>query len=314
MHKNSLKGAIMLLTASIVWGFAFVFQNKTIGYLDAFTVNALRCLIAAAFLVPVLLIKAKIKKEKVIKENKAQKKDLLIAGVLCGLFLCLAMNIQQFGMILYPSDAAVSGRSGFITALYVVFVPIISLIFKQRLRITVIISVILATLGMFLLCFSKGFDKVYIGDLIVLISAIGFALQIIVIDRYSDRVDGVKLSIIEFLICGFISLILMFIFEKPSFENISKVMGPILYLGIVSSGVGYTLQIIGQQYSKNPTLDSIIMSFEAVFAAIGGHLILSQHLSFIEIIGCLVMLVSIIIGQLNENPLIYLRKPKQDEK
>ena len=313
MHSRSVKGVAMLLLASVLWGFAFVFQNKTIGYLDAFTVNALRCIIAAIFLLPVLFVKSKIKKEKVIKEDKNELKTLLIAGVLCGLFLCIAANIQQFGMTLYPADAAVSGRSGFITALYVVFVPIISLIFKQRLRITVIISVVLATLGMFLLCFSQGFDKVYIADFIVLLSGLGFALQIIVVDKYSDRVDGVKLAIIEFLICGVLSLILMFIFENPSMDNIIKVIGPLLYLGIVSCGVGYTLQIIGQQYSKNPTVDSIIMSFESVFAAVGGALILSQHLSFFEIIGCLVMLVAIIIAQLKENPLIYLKKPTQEK-
>ena len=221
------------------------------------------------------------------------------------------MNIQQFGMSLYPSDAAISGRSGFITALYVIFVPLLSLFLKKKLRLTMILSVLLATLGMYFLCFSRGIDKLYIGDFVVLISAFGFSLQILCVDHFSS-VDGVKLSFFEFIICGVLSLILMFIFEKPDISNILKAFVPILYLSVVSSGIGYTLQIIGQQYSKNPTIDSIIMAFESVFAAIGGAWILKQHLSNLEIIGCVIMFIAIIIAQLPAN-LFKIRKINKKE-
>lgn len=305
MSKQSIKGTLILILVSILWGLAFVFQNKAIAYMDAFTLNGIRCLIAAIFLIPVILIKAKVKKEKVFNENKKQRKDLIISSILCGVFLCVAVNVQQFGMSLYPSDAAVSGRSGFITALYVVFVPILSLFLKKKLRFNMIISVVLATVGMYFLCFSRGIDKIYIGDLIVLISAFGFSLQILCVDHFSS-VDGVKLSFFEFIICGVLSLILMFIFEKPDINNILKALGPILYLSIVSSGIGYTLQIIGQQYSKNPTLDSIIMAFESVFAVLGGALILKQHLSDVEVVGCIIMFIAIIFAQLPDN--LFKRK------
>jgi len=172
-----------------------------------------------------------------------------------------------------------------------------------------IVSVLLATIGMYFLCFSHGISKVYIGDFVVLLCALGFSLQILFIDKYSDRVDGVKLSFFEFIICGALSMVLMFIFEKPDINSILQAWFPILYLGVVSSGIGYTLQIVGQQYSKNPTVDSIIMSFESVFAAIGGALILHQKLSMLEAIGCAIMFIAIIIAQLPDRP--FHKKIKQ---
>ena len=211
------------------------------------------------------------------------------------------MNLQQFGISLYPSDAATSGRSGFITALYVVLVPIAGVFLKKKLGFNTLISVLLATIGMYLLCLSNGLKHIYLGDLVVLGSAIGFTLQILCIDKYSSLVDGIKLSAMQFLICGIFSTILMFIFETPTIENIKASLLPILYLGVVSCGIGYTTQIIGQQYSQRPTLDSIIMSLESVFAVIGGAIILQEHLLINEIIGCIVMFIAIIFAQLPTN-------------
>ena len=156
----------------------------------------------------------------------------------------------------------------------------------------------MATIGLYLLCFSKGIENVYFGDIIVLISALGFALQILCVDKYIGEIDGVMLSLLQFIVCSILSGILMFIFETPSIDSIKEAIFPLLYLGVVSSGIGYTLQIIGQKYSNNPTLASIIMSLESVFAVLGGAIILNEHLTNNEIIGCIIMFIAIIISQL----------------
>lgn len=298
MKNNRTIGILILLFTSIIWGLAFVAQDQVADSIEPFTLNCIRCLIGAFVLLPVLLIKNKIQNRPVLEKDKSKRKKLIIASVLCGVSLCIGMNFQQFGIALYPNDAAVSGRSGFITALYVVLVPILSLLLKKKLGINTIISVVLATIGLYLLCFSKGLDHVYLGDIIVLISALGFALQILFVDKYVGEIEGVKLSLLQFVVCGVLSGILMFIFEKPSINKIIEVILPILYLGGISSGIGYTLQIIGQKFSNNPTLDSIIMSLESVFAVLGGAIILNEHLSNNELIGCIIMFLAIIISQL----------------
>ena len=298
MKNNRTIGILILLITSIIWGLAFVAQDQVADSIEPFTLNCIRCLIGALVLLPVLLIKNKIQNRPVLEKDKSKRKKLIIASVLCGVSLCIGMNFQQFGIALYPNDAAVSGRSGFITALYVVLVPILSLLLKKKLGINTIISVVLATIGLYLLCFSKGLDHVYLGDIIVLISALGFALQILFVDKYVGEIEGVKLSLLQFVVCGVLSGILMFIFEKPSINKIIEVILPILYLGGISSGIGYTLQIIGQKFSNNPTLDSIIMSLESVFAVLGGAIILNEHLSNNELIGCIIMFLAIIISQL----------------
>ena len=298
MKNNRIIGILILLFTAIIWGLAFVAQDQVADNIEPFTLNCIRCLIGALVLLPVLLIKNKIQNRPVLEKDKSKRKKLIIASVLCGVSLCIGMNFQQFGIALYPNDAAVSGRSGFITALYVVLVPILSLLLKKKLGINTIISVILATIGLYLLCFSKGLDHVYLGDIIVLISALGFALQILFVDKYAGEIEGVKLSLLQFVVCGVLSGILMFIFEKPSINKIIEVILPILYLGGISSGIGYTLQIIGQKFSNNPTLDSIIMSLESVFAVIGGAIILNERLTNNELIGCIIMFLAIIISQL----------------
>ena len=301
MKRNSIKGFIILLITSIVWGFAFVAQDQVAEHLQPFTVNALRCVIGALVLFPVIIFSSLRKKQPVLETDPKRRKHLILASVFCGIFLCVGMNLQQFGISLYPSDAATSGRSGFITTLYVVLVPICGIFLKKKLGFNALISVLLATIGMYLLCLSNGLQHVYLGDLVVLGSAFGFTLQILCIDRFSSLVDGIKLSAFQFLVCGLLSTILMFIFETPTISAINESLLPILYLGVISSGIGYTLQIIGQQYSQKPTIDSIIMSLEAVFAVIGGAIILHEHLLTNEIIGCIVMFIALIFAQLPTN-------------
>lgn len=298
MGKRKLISNIALLTAALVWGIAFVSQEQAAKYVDTFTVNATRSLVASVALIPLIMFASKKSGRPVFEKTKADRKLLIKAGVLCGTFLCLSSSLQQFGISIYPDDAAVSARSGFITALYVIFVPIVGLFFKRKVSLSVWISVVIATIGLYLLCGSNGLSGIYLGDILVLCCAVSFSLQILCVDHFIDRVDGIKLSAIQFFVCGILSLILMFIFEKPTIENIFLASKYILYLGIVSSGVGYTLQIIGQKYSDNPTVASILMSLESVFAALGGWVLMNKALSPVEITGCVVVFCAIILAQL----------------
>ena len=298
MKKHRILSNIALLTAALVWGFAFVSQEQAAKYVDTFTVNALRSFVAVIALIPLILFTSKKSGRPVFEKTKADRKLLVTAGVLCGTFLCISSNIQQFGISLYPEDAAISARSGFITALYVIFVPILGLFFKKKVGLNVWISVLVAIAGLYLLCGSSGITGIYLGDIIILCCAVSFSFQILCIDHFIDRVDGVKLATIQFFTCGVLSLVLMLIFEKPPIEDIINASKYILYLGLMSSGVGYTLQIIGQKYSENPTVASIIMSLESVFAALGGWLIMKKALSPLEILGCAIVFLAIVLAQI----------------
>ncbi len=299
MNKRKLISNISLLTAALVWGIAFVSQEQAAKYIDTFTVNALRSFVAAVAMVPLIIFTSKTTGRPILEKTKADRKLLIKAGVMCGTLLCISSALQQFGISIYPDNTATSARSGFITALYVIFVPIFAfLLFKRKAGITVWISVLIATVGLYLLCGTGGLSGIYWGDLLVLCCAVSFSLQILCVDHFIDRVDGIKLSAVQFLTCGVLSLILMFIFERPSMENILLSAKYVAYLGLVSSGCGYTLQIIGQKYSDNPTVASILMSLESVFAALGGWVLLSKKLSLVEIIGCVVMFIAIVLAQL----------------
>lgn len=311
MNKRKILANIALLTAALVWGIAFVSQEQAARYVGSFTITALRSFVATIALIPLILFRSKKSGIKVFEKTKKDRKLLVTAGILCGTFLCIASNIQQFGISLYPADAPISARSGFITALYVIFVPILGLFFKRKVSITVWISVFVATVGLYLLCGSNGLEGIYLGDLIILLCAISFSMQILCVDHFIVRVDGVKLAAIQFLTCGILSLIFMLVFERPDTTSILSALKYILYLGIMSSGVGYTLQIIGQKYSDNPTVASIIMSLESVFAALGGWLILNKALSITEIIGCVVVFLAIVLAQI---PVADLKKRKTQDK
>ena len=288
----------MLVLAAFFWGISFVMQDKAVTYLSPFAINGIRSIIGTLSLMPLILLKSRKSGIPVLEGTKEKRKALLISGVLCGVFLCIATNFQQFGIALYPEDAAASGRSGFITALYVVLVPLFSLFSKKKPPVTVWLGVIFATVGMCLLCLGGGERGIYSGDLIVLCCAFAFTLQILCIDKYSDTVDGVKLSALQFLVCGILSLVLMFIFDTPTIQNVIAAAPYILYLGIMSCGVAYTLQIIGQQYSKNPTVASILMSLESVFAALAGALLIGESFTLRETFGCIIMFAAIVLSQL----------------
>jgi len=297
MNKN-LKGNLLLVLAAFIWGISFVMQDKAALFLSPFTINGVRSLIGTAALMPLILVRSKKSGVPVFEKTAQNRKELIISGILCGVFLCIATNFQQFGIALYPDDAAASGRTGFITALYVVLVPLFGLFSKKRIGFTVWLGVLFATVGMCLLCIGEGAGGIYIGDMVVLCCAIAFTLQILCVDRCADSVDGVKLSALQFFVCGVLSLVLMAIFEEPQISDILKAAPYILYLGVMSCGVAYTLQIIGQQYSKNPTVASILMSLESVFAALAGAVLMGEKFTARETLGCIIMFAAIVLSQL----------------
>lgn len=297
MNLRNLKGSLILLSAAVIWGLAFVAQDEAAKYIEPFTVNAMRSYIGGFALIIVSAVMSKIKKRPLLPKTPADRKRLAFTGVVCGILLCIAVNFQQFGIAAYPAHTAASARSGFLTAMYILFVPLFGIFLKKRPGITVFIAVIIAVLGLYLLCFSNGIGAVYGGDLIVLICAVAFTFHILCVDTLGQKVDGVKLSCIQFFVCAILSTVLMLCFEEPTAGDILKAGMPLLFLGVMSSGVAYTLQIIGQQQCENPTVASIVMSFESVFAALGGALF-GDVLSKKEMLGCAVMFAAIIISQL----------------
>lgn len=300
MKKNNLLSSALLLLAAIIWGFAFVAQNALSDTVQPFTVNATRSLIASVALIPVAYFTRRINGKKLRETTPADRKRLLKAGVFCGILLCISVNLQQFGIALYPAGAPVEAHSGFLTAMYILFVPIFGLFMKKRPGIFVLIAVGIAVIGLYLLCLSDGLEALYMGDIVELICGMSFALQILCVDHYIGEVDGVKLSAMQFFVTGVLSAILMLIFEQPDLTAILDAWQPLLYLALMSSGVGYTLQIIGQKYSSSPTLASILMSMESVFAAIGGVIFMGVVPKTAELIGCGVMFIAIIIAQIPE--------------
>lgn len=308
---NKTKGRIFLLIATVIWGLAFVVQDEAAKYIGAFTVNTFRNIVGILFLLPIVLIRSKKDKIPVFEKTKQERKCLLIAGLCCGSCLFVAANLQQLGITLYPESAATSGRSGFITALYIIWVPLLSLFLNKKININVIISVIVCLVGLYLLCFTKGINNIYLGDLIVLGSAISFAVHILCVDKFAKAVDPIKLSMFQFATNACLSAITMLIVEKPSVNDISNAIWPILYLGIGSSGIAFTFQIIGQKNSDNPTIDSIVMSLESVVAVIGGALILKEKFTNNELIGCILMFSAFIFSQLPPVFSFYLYKLKK---
>jgi len=296
MRKTQLRNSFLLLLAAIIWGVAFVAQSVGMEYVGPFTFNAVRSLIGGIVLIPCIFLLGKLngeKKTKLLPEDKRERKTLLAGGLLCGLFLCAASNMQQFG-ILYTTV----GKAGFITACYIVLVPILGIFLGKKTGIGIWFSVILAVIGLYLLCMtdSLSFGK---GDLFVLGCAVLFAGHILVIDHFTVLVDGVRMSCIQFIVSGLISSVLMFLFEHPTLTAIWEAKLPILYAGVLSCGVAYTLQIVGQK-DMNPTIASLILSLESCISVLAGWMILNQKLSVREFIGCGVMFGAILIAQFPE--------------
>lgn len=290
MKKTNYKSLLLLLLAAIIWGIAFVAQTVGMDYVRPFTFNGVRCLLGAVVLLPVIYLFDK--KKTVEEKQKEDKKALWIGGVLCGLCLCTASSLQQIGL-----QYTTAGKAGFLTALYIILVPIFGLFFKKKCSPFVIGSIVLATVGLYLLSIKEGF---YIekGDIYVMICAVIFSLHILTIDYFSPKCDGVKLSCVQFLVSGVIATAVALVIERPEWSQIMAAWLPIAYAGILSCGVAYTLQIIGQK-GMNPTVASLVLSLESVISVLAGWVLLKQSLSARELVGCVIMFIAIILAQLN---------------
>ncbi len=301
MSKTAKYSFLLLLTAAI-WGFAFVAQYAGGDAVGPFSFNCVRSLIGAAVLVPVIALLDHLGYGKKPKDKK-EKKKLLVYGGLIGIVLFIATNVQQLG-INYGRNA---GKAGFITACYLILVPVIGLFLGKRPGLHIWLAVTLAMAGIYLLSVT-GSSGIEWPDLLLLGSALAFAVQILLIDRFVSDVDGVRMAAVQFFVCGLLSAIPMFIFETGNWagENgcLSAFTGKaaiisILYAGIFSCGVAYTLQIVGQK-NVPPTLASLMMSFESVFCVLGGWLLLNEHLSLRQLIGCVIVFAAILLAQFGE--------------
>lgn len=289
----------MLLLAAFIWGSAFVAQSVGMDYVEPFTFNCVRNLVGGLVLIPCIYLLRNRSGRKgaddTLRDAPVQedKKILLIGGVSCGVILCLASNMQQIG-IQYTSV----GKAGFITALYIVIVPIMGIFLKRRCGWKVWVSVAIALVGFYLLCMVGGFS-LEPGDIYLLVCAVLFSVHILVIDHFSPMVDGVKMSCIQFFVCGVLSGIAMFLAESPDIRSILAAWLPILYAGVLSSGVAYTLQIVGQK-NYNPTVATLLLSLESVFSVLTGWVVLHQKLSARELSGCVLIFLAVILAQLPE--------------
>ena len=301
MSKKMQSNILLLLTA-IIWGSAFVAQKSGMDYVEPFTFNGIRTFIGGLVLIPVIFfVEKKNPPEEISREEKTKKnKELLIGGICCGLALFAASSLQQFGV-----SYTTAGKAGFITTLYVVFVPIISVLLRKKVRPIMWLCVAMGAVGLYLLCMTDASFRLTFGDTLVLLCAVAFAVHILTVDHFSPKMDGIKLSCIQFLTVGIVSMVCMFIFEHPDIHAILDCAVPILYAGMLSCGLGYTFQVVAQKHAE-PTVASLLMSLESVFAVVFGALLLHETMSMRELSGCLIIFIAVIISQLPE------KKPQKE--
>ena len=329
MKKTEWKSPALLFLTAVVWGVAFVAQSVGMDYVGPFTFNCIRCLIGAVVLVPCIWFLdgwkqrpdgASCGREAAGAQDSAScsrrsagaqggasdgSHALLAGGICCGLALFVASNLQQIGI-----QYTTVGKAGFITALYIVMVPVFGIFLKKRAGIRVWVSVALAVAGLYLLCIT---DRLALGkgDILVLLCAVVFAVHILVVDHFSAKTDGVRMSCIQFLVCGLLSGVCMLITEHPEMRLILQAWQPILYAGVFSCGVGYTLQIVGQK-GTDPTVASLILSLESVVSVLAGWLLLGQRLSVRELGGCALMFAAILLAQMPERLQSYHHYQKKE--
>ena len=299
MKKEIWKRSSILLITAFIWGIAFVAQSVGMEYVQPFTFNAVRNLLGGIVLIPCIFFFQLINPDTSPKKKIEKKKELWAGGILCGIALCAGSSLQQIGISLYSTDTNV-GKAGFITALYIIIVPLLGIFLKKKVRLFVWLGVLLALLGFYFLCMKEGFS-VERADVIVLAGSVAFSFHILIIDYFTTRADGVKLSCIQFFTCGIICLCFMLLWEQPSISAIWAAKIPILYAGVMSCGVAYTLQIIGQK-NMNPTIASLLLSLESVFSALAGWVILKQALTARELFGCILVFIAIVFAQLPSVP------------
>ncbi len=296
MNKKFL-AIISLMFTAMIWGLGFVAQRAGMEFVGPFTFNAVRSFLGGLSLLSVIwLVKSLCKDSRTVKLKKLQHILLAKAGLACGGVLFIAISIQQFCM-----QYVGAGKGGFISALYIIFVPIISVFMGKRLPNNVIFSILLAVIGLYLLCFKENLSSFNHYDFVLLSSTLFYALHIILVNFYSQKLDPAKLCCVQFFIVGILSLPLMFIFEAPTILAIWACRYYLLFAGVLTCGIAYTLQIFGQKYTP-PVVASLIMSLESVFAVIGGMLFLNEILSGKEFLGCLFMVIAVLLSQLKFSP------------
>ena len=302
MRNRQIRNSLLLVLTALIWGSAFVAQRKGGDVVGPFTFNGIRSFIGSAVLVPVILVLNRVKPSEKIPKTRAEKTVLWVGGACCGTILFLASSAQQLGMYMGTS----AGKAGFLTACYILLVPILSLFLKKKCGWNIWVGMGITVIGLYLLCMTDSL-RFQASDLMVLLCALLFAVHILVIDYFSPLVDGVRLSCIQFLVCGILSMIPMFFVEMQHSlsgivvweQNLQSLDAwiPILYAGILSCGVGYTLQIIGQN-GLNPTLASMLMSLESVFSVLAGWLILQEKMELRQLGGCALIFAAILLAQM----------------
>lgn len=286
-----MKNNILLVLTALIWGCAFVAQSVGMDYVGPFTFNMARFLIGAIVLLPVIWFMDR--QRKTGAEKGVGQKTLIIGGICCGIALAVASTLQQWGILF-----TTVGKAGFITAMYIVIVPLLGIFIGKKVRLLIIGCVAIAVVGFYFLCMTESL-RLGLGDFLVLLCAIAFSIHILVIDHFSPKVDGVKMSAIQFLTATIISAVPTLLWEQPVFTEILQAWQPVLYAGVMSCGVAYTLQIIAQK-NADPTVASLLLSLESVFSVLAGWVLLGQGLSLKEMFGCVLIFCAIILAQLPE--------------
>ena len=288
--KNKLIANLALLMTALIWGLSFVAQREGMEYIDPFTFNAARSFLGCLSLLPLICwVKFSKPDRRTRRMKRYQHMNLARAGIGCGLALFMAMSIQQYCM-----QYVTAGKAGFITALYIIFVPIIAVLRGKKLEKNIIASVIIAVIGLYFLCYKPG-GGFNIYDLFLLVGAFFYGIHILVVNYYSEKVHPIKASCVQFFVVGILSLALTLMFEHPTVSSLIDCRVPIFYAGVLTCGIAYTLQIFGQKNTR-PIIASLIFSLESVFAVIGGALILGETMVPIEIIGCVFMITAVILS------------------
>ena len=284
MLSKQIRNSFLLLIAALIWGVAFVAQSTGMEHIGPFTFTFLRNVIGTVVLLPIAFFS---------KEKSESSKILIISAVLSGIALGIASCLQQYGM-LYTSV----GKAGFLTALYIIIVPIIGFFFKKKCSWLTWVAVLLAIIGVYFLCMTEEF-AINKGDIYELLCAFAFSIQIMIISKYTERINAYRFACIQFFTAGLVAFFPMLLTETIGWSGVSAAMIPLLYTGVMSSGVAYTLQIIGER-DLNPTVAALIMSLESCISVLAGWILINQTLSTREIVGCVIMFISIILAQIKK--------------
>lgn len=305
MKNKTTRNSIILVITALIWGVAFVAQSEGGDAIGPFSFNCLRFIIGGIVLIPVIQLLKVLGFSSEKEKTDENQKNLIVGGITCGIVLCVASNLQQLGITM----GCPVGKAGFLTSCYIILVPILGIFLKKKCSFIIWIGMILTVIGLYLLCMKESLSF-QSQDILVLLCALCFAVHILVIDHFTPLVDGVKMSCIQFFVAGTLSSIPMILTEmKPASGNFINwctslqsfdAWIPLLYAGVMSSGVAYTLQIIGQE-DVNPSVASLLMSLESVFSVLAGFVLLHQKLSLRELLGCLIIFIAVVLAQLPED-------------